>query len=85
MSKSLKDLRKSITDKRLAGVCGGFGEYTPMPSWLWRAIFIASIFAGGMGIIIYLILWALMPEANISPYGSASQEKEIPGETIRKE
>lgn len=81
MTKNLQNLRKSFSDKKLAGVCGGFGEYTPMPSWLWRAIFIASVFAGGMGIIVYLILWALMPEAELDP----PAEKPVSGETIRKE
>ncbi len=60
---NLKDLRKSAKDRKLAGICGGLGEYTPIPSWLWRALFIGLIFAGGAGIIAYLVLWLCMPSA----------------------
>ena len=44
---SVRNLRKSATDKKIAGVCGGFGEHTPMPSWLWRACFYFRCFSGG--------------------------------------
>lgn len=58
-----RDLKKSAIDSKLAGVCGGFGEYTPLPSWMWRAIFLVSLFIGGLGLITYLILWICMPSA----------------------
>ena len=60
---NLRELRKSARDKKIAGVCGGFGEYTPIPSWLWRVAFVTTLFAGGMGLIAYIILWACMPSA----------------------
>lgn len=60
---NLRALRKSSSDKKIAGVCGGFGEYTPIPSWLWRVAFISSIFLGGLGLIGYIILWISMPAA----------------------
>jgi phage shock protein PspC (stress-responsive transcriptional regulator) len=60
---NLRELRKSSRDKKIAGVCGGFGEYTPIPSWLWRAIFVASLFIGGVGLIVYLVFWVSMPAA----------------------
>ena len=59
----LRELRKSAKDQMIAGVCGGLGEYTPIPAWLWRAIFLASLFLGGIGLIIYIILWICMPSA----------------------
>ena len=58
------DLKKSVADKKLAGVCGGFGEYTPLPAWMWRVIFLVSLFIGGLGLITYIILWICMPSAN---------------------
>lgn len=60
---NLKELRKSAHDKKIAGVCGGFGEYTPIPAWLWRVVFVTSLFVGGMGLIAYIILWVCMPPA----------------------
>ncbi|MBN2570358.1 MAG: PspC domain-containing protein [Deltaproteobacteria bacterium] len=59
----LRALKKSARDKKIAGVCGGFGEYTPIPSWLWRVMFVSSLFLGGIGLIVYIILWICMPSA----------------------
>ena len=42
----VRNLKRSSTDKKIAGVCGGFGEHTPMPAWLWRALFLALSFSG---------------------------------------
>jgi phage shock protein PspC (stress-responsive transcriptional regulator) len=61
-----RDLKKSKKDCKIAGVCGGFGENTPIPSWLWRVIFLSSILMGGFGLITYLILWVSMPSAESS-------------------
>jgi phage shock protein PspC (stress-responsive transcriptional regulator) len=60
---NLRALNKSAHDKKIAGVCGGFGEYTPFPSWLWRVVFLTSLFVGGIGLIAYVILWICMPSA----------------------
>jgi len=60
---NLRGLTKSVHDKRIAGVCGGFGESTPLPSWLWRVVFLTSLFFGGIGLIAYVILWICMPSA----------------------
>jgi len=62
--RNLKNLKKSAVDVRVAGICGGFGEYTPMPSWMWRVVFLVSLFIGGLGLITYIILWILMPSAS---------------------
>ena len=60
---NLRELSKSARDKKIAGVCGGFGESTPLPSWLWRVVFLTSLFFGGIGLIAYVILWICMPSA----------------------
>jgi len=59
----LRDLKKSATDIKLAGICGGLGEYTPVPPWLWRVIFLVSLLVGGLGFITYILLWIFMPSA----------------------
>jgi phage shock protein PspC (stress-responsive transcriptional regulator) len=47
---SVRNLKKSATDKKIAGVCAGFGEHTPMPAWLWRALFLVlGLCLGGSG------------------------------------
>ncbi len=59
----LREMRKSASDKKIAGICGGLGEYTPLPSWMWRVLFLTAFFVGGIGLIAYIILWIFMPSA----------------------
>jgi phage shock protein PspC (stress-responsive transcriptional regulator) len=54
-------LRRSRTDKILGGVNGGLAEYTGIDALLWRVGFVALTLAGGAGIVVYLLLWLLMP------------------------
>ena len=45
----------------IAGVCGGLAEYTGVDALLWRVGFVALAVAGGTGVIVYVLLWLLMP------------------------
>lgn len=72
----MKKLHKSSTDRVLTGVCGGLAEYFQVDSVLIRLIFIISIFLGGLGIFIYIVLFFLMSKdvqdvvmKNIGPTG----------------
>jgi phage shock protein PspC (stress-responsive transcriptional regulator) len=61
-------LRRSRTDKVIGGVNGGLAEYSGVDPLLWRVGFVALAFAGGTGVLVYLLLWLLMPAG---PYGTA--------------
>src|SRR4051812_34598273 len=54
-------LRRSRTDKILGGVSGGLAEYSGVDALLWRVGFVALALAGGAGVVVYLLLWLLMP------------------------
>ena len=57
-----KRLKRSNTDKMLSGVCGGLAKYLEVDSTLIRLAFaFAAVFAG-TGILIYLIMWIVMPK-----------------------
>ena len=43
------------------GVCGGLAEYSGIDPLLWRVGFVALTFAGGSGILVYLLLCLVMP------------------------
>lgn len=59
-------LYRSRTNRIIAGVAGGLGEYFDIDPTLVRVIFILlSVFHGG-GVIIYLILWLIVPEEGSS-------------------
>jgi phage shock protein PspC (stress-responsive transcriptional regulator) len=65
-------------DKRLlGGVCAGMGAYWNLDPWLVRLIFVILALAGGIGIITYLILWVVLPEAR-----STAQKIEMKGEPV---
>lgn len=60
-------LRLSARDRKLAGVCGGLGEFFDTDPLLFRVAFVVLFFAWGTGILLYLALWLLMPRAVAAP------------------
>ncbi|MFN9028853.1 MAG: PspC domain-containing protein [Betaproteobacteria bacterium] len=60
---SINALRLSNDDRWIAGVCGGIAQTTGVESWIWRLIMVAGLFAGGVTVILYLLLWIFIPRA----------------------
>jgi phage shock protein PspC (stress-responsive transcriptional regulator) len=58
-------MRKS-QKTQIGGVCGGLGEHSPIPSWIWRALFLVIFLLFGSGALVYGVLWLTMPEARDS-------------------
>lgn len=56
-----KILHRSSTNRVLAGVAGGLGEYFDIDPTIIRIVFIILTVFGGSGILIYLVLWLVMP------------------------
>ena len=55
-------LRRSRRNRVLAGVCGGLGEFFGIsPFWFRLGMFIAFIPGGVPGILIYGLLWIMVP------------------------
>ena len=59
-------LTRSADDKVLGGVCGGLAQYFGIDPVIVRLIFVALVFAGGMSVVLYPILWLIMPAAQSS-------------------
>ncbi len=57
-----KRLMRSMSDRMIAGVAGGLAEYLSVDVTLVRLAFVILALAGGPGLLIYLILWLVMPE-----------------------
>ncbi len=72
---ALRRLTKSETDEWLGGVCGGLGEHTPLPSWVWRLVFLILVCCYGTGVLAYIALWICLPE----PLEEEEEEEERPG------
>ncbi|MBN1828194.1 MAG: PspC domain-containing protein [Deltaproteobacteria bacterium] len=58
----LQKLRRSRRDRWIGGVCGGLGEATSLPSWVWRLLFTGLVLGFGFGILPYVLLWIFVPE-----------------------
>ena len=56
-----KRLYRSRDEKMIAGVCGGIAEYFGIDPTLVRALWVAITLFAGFGIVLYLILWVLVP------------------------
>ncbi len=61
MAKKIKRLYRSKTDKVIAGVCGGVGEYFGIDPVIVRIIWAALIFGYGFGFFAYLLAWLIIP------------------------
>lgn len=57
----VKRLYRSKTDKVIAGVCGGMGEYFGIDPVIIRIIWALLIFGMGAGILAYLLAWLIIP------------------------
>lgn len=57
-----KKLYRTKDDKKIAGVCGGLGRYFNLDATLVRIIFLVLLVGYGSGLLLYLIMWLLMPE-----------------------
>ena len=68
-----KKLYRSNINKKVAGVCGGLSDYFELDSTIIRLIFVLlTIFGAGSGIIIYIVLWIVVPR---SPYFMPFQQE----------
>lgn len=59
-----KKLCKSRNQRMIAGVCGGIGEYLNVDVTVVRLLWVLFGFAGGSGILAYIVAAIIMPENN---------------------
>lgn len=58
----MKKMYLSDTDKKIAGVCGGLGEYFDKDPTIFRILFIlGTLISFGVGVIAYLLMWLIIP------------------------
>ncbi|MEY3060600.1 MAG: hypothetical protein RL000_1952 [Bacteroidota bacterium] len=61
-------LFRNANDKMLGGVCSGIGAYLKIDTTLVRVLFAMLAFgAFGTGLVLYIILWAILPSRYLSP------------------
>jgi phage shock protein C len=74
-------LRRSRTNKVIAGVCGGIGRYLGVDPVLIRIAFVVLAIAGGSGFLLYILSWILMPEER--PGEDLGETQPSSGESMR--
>jgi len=64
MADTTRQLRRSRTNRQIAGVVGGLAEYLGMDATLLRVIYVVGsiVSAAFPGLLVYLVLWVLIPE-----------------------
>ncbi len=62
MSIQNKRLKKSKTDRKICGVCGGLADYLNLDPTFVRLIWVLLVFAAGTGVLAYIIAAIIMPE-----------------------
>lgn len=75
--RKVKKMYRNPEGKVLGGVAGGVAAYFGTDVVLIRLLFVALIFAGGTGIILYVILWIILPMAK-----SITDKMEMKGQPV---
>lgn len=61
--RKIKKMYRNPDDKVLGGVAGGIAAYFGIDVVIVRLLFVVSIFLAFSGVILYIILWIILPEA----------------------
>jgi phage shock protein C len=62
MTTQRQPLRRSRSNRMIAGVCGGLAEFFGISSFWFRLGFLIALLPGGIpGLVPYLVLWIVVP------------------------
>jgi phage shock protein C len=48
----------------IAGVCGGLADYFNIDATLVRVLFLLLAVFGGTGLVIYIVMWVIVPDVS---------------------
>jgi phage shock protein C len=77
-------LTRSRDDRVIAGVCGGLARYLGIEPVLVRIAALLLIFAGGVGIVLYIIGWIAMPEERLVVDGVPVVDDELDEDELER-
>lgn len=60
--RNFEALRRSNSDRMIAGVCGGLAEHFGIDGAMLRLVTILLVLFGGLSLWVYIILWIIIPE-----------------------
>lgn len=56
-----KRLYRSQTERMIAGVCAGLGDYLNLDVSIIRLVFILLFLFSGGGLLVYVLMWIIVP------------------------
>ncbi len=77
ISGGAKRLYRDPDNQFLGGICGGLGAYFNIDAFWFRLLFIILIIVGGSGLLIYLVMWIVVPQAS-----NTAEKLEMCGEKV---
>lgn len=77
-SMTVKKLTRSQTNRMIAGVCGGIGEYLEVDPTVIRVIWVVLAIIYGLGILAYILAWLIIPLEESPRIESRTAESESP-------
>ena len=67
MTESRGALRRSRSNRIIAGVCGGLGEFFGINATWFRLLFVILLLPGGLpGLVPYIVMWVIVPKESRS-------------------
>jgi phage shock protein PspC (stress-responsive transcriptional regulator) len=67
MTDSRGALRRSRSNRVIAGVCGGLGEFFGINATWFRLLFVILLLPGGLpGLVPYIVIWVIVPKESRS-------------------
>jgi phage shock protein PspC (stress-responsive transcriptional regulator) len=82
----MQTLTRSETDRVIAGVAGGIAQRLGVSSTLVRLAWVLSVFFGGLGVVVYVILWVVLPKGGThTPASRIAEERFARGEITAAE
>ena len=75
-------LYRDSTDKILGGVCGGLANYLRVDPTIVRLVFALISFGAGTGILLYILLWVILPSKSLEHVSSAKRLYRNPEEKV---
>jgi phage shock protein PspC (stress-responsive transcriptional regulator) len=86
---SERRLMRSTRERKIAGVAGGVAEYFELDPSLVRVAWVVAAIFGGFGLLVYVILWIVLPEGDQVPRPSSAvriaEERYARGEITAEE
>jgi len=59
-----RKLYRSRSQRMIAGVCGGLADYFNIDATLVRVLFLLLAVFGGTGLVIYIVMWVIVPDVS---------------------